>query len=286
MKRSSIAAGFAAILTILSFTSFAVANNNVTIQRFGTCTPGTDGNECASLALDEAGFRSFSSDLGLILAPMALSTAETIGEAGLAFQVDHSFHSVDSNATYWQLADADGTVASSQRTTQFHIRKGLPMSLEVGAMWTQLWDSDLAAAGAELQWAFHEDYYWPLPDVAIRGFASTMVGNRQLQLFLSGFDILVSEHIGVMDVMNISPFFGYNTNYVIASTRLIDATPGDLTPAEINHTSPEFSFTDKTEITSRWLAGVRFQVGIVDLTFQKTFSQDVSTFTTSIGLDF
>ena len=86
--------------------------------------------------------------------------------------------------------------------------------------------------------------------------------------------------------MNITPFFGYNMTYVIASTRLIDATPADLTPAEIEQTSPEFSFADETETATRWMGGIRFQVAVVDIIFQGAFSDTLTTYTTSIGLDF
>ena len=283
----------ACLLGALVVPATALADNNVTLQRFGVCSGGVDDAECTVLFVDEAGFRAFSTDLGTIFAPIGATTAETLGQAGFAFSVDHTIHTIDTTAVaegqteaYWELADADGAVDSSLSTTQLHFRKGLPLSLELGALWTLMWDSDLSAVGAELRWSLHEDYLSPVPDVTVRGFANTVVGSRQLQMFNTGGDVTVSMRLGVGDVVNISPFLGYSMTAVIASSRLIDATPNDLTPATIDTISPEFAFDTDTVLVHRGFGGVRFQATLVDFLLQATIGETVQSYTASIGLDF
>jgi len=289
--RSQLTAIYAIVFAVVGLAgSTAVAGpNDITLQRFGTCTnpPG-----CISVDQDETGFRNLARDLGLVFVPKGLVTAETLGQAGFSFQIDQNFSIVDNSQDYWVRGNVNGEPSGTLATTQVHIRKGLPFSFEIGAILTALWNSQLAAVGTELRWALHEDYLWPVPDLAVRGFVNTVVGSPQLSLTVTGFDIIASIPIGVGNVMNVTPFAGYNMSIIISASRLIDATPADPTPPfeDLSDPSqsnfPEFVFGVENEIVSQGIGGIRFQFALLNVLMQITASSHVQTYSFSVGLDF
>ena len=300
MHRLVLLAASFLIAAALVPTSALAGENDVTLQRFGTCIAGpvvdVNGEQrqsnCLRTEVDEANFRIFARDFGLMFAPKSATSAETLGQAGFAFQVEQTFNLLDTTQEAWQLADMDGLANDTQATTTFKFRKGLPLSLELGAHMTLLWQSQLMAVGGDLRWSIHEDYYWPVPDFTIRAFVNTVVGHPQLQLTNSGFDAVVGIPIGIADVMNLSPFAGYQLTAVTSSSRLIDASPDDLLPPVDNTTNPqlsnkpEFVFGVDTEIVHGGVAGLRVQFAIVDFTFQAYFSSTVQSYTLALGMDF
>lgn len=280
--------GVAATAVLCASSAYA-APNDISLQRFGSCT--FVGDACVGTTTNEAGFRALARDLGLVFAPKGLVSAETLGQAGFAFQIDHNFSIVNANDEHWILASPNSDPSSTLSTTQFHVRKGLPFSFELGGSFTPMWDSNMMAIGAELRWSLHEDYLWPVPDVGIRAFGSTVVGSPQLNLTVAGVDVLASLPIGVGSIVNITPFIGYQMAIVVSASRLIDATPDDPTPpftssnpAESN--APEFVFGVDNEVTHAGLGGIRFQVAVFNLTTQVTASSHVQTYSISAGLDF
>ena len=269
----------------------SAGSNSISLQDFGDCTFGPAQN-CRFVTTNEEAFRAFARDLGVVMAPRGLMTAETLGQAGFAFQVDHTVSTVDSNAEHWVLASVDDDPSGTLNSTQFHIRKGLPFSLELGGIFTALWGSDLMAIGTELRWALHEDYYFPVPDLAFRGFVNTVLGDPQLSLTNTGFDVVLGLPIGVGNVMNITPYAGYNGTIVISASRLVDATPDDPTPPFTNvadpslSNQPEFAFDVDNELVSQGIIGARFQATLLDITLQGTIGSDVQHYSFSLGLDF
>jgi len=280
----------ATFLVVASAPALA-GSNDITLQRFGQCTFGSEGN-CTGVLVDEQGFRNFARDFGLVMSPRIAATAETLGQAGFAFQIDHTINTIDATEPYWILANENGDPSGSMATTSFHVRKGLPFSLELGGLFTALWNSSMVSVGTELKWALHEDYLWPVPDLMVRGFVNTVLGDPQLSLTNAGVDVVVGAPIGVGDVMNITPFAGYEMTAVISSSRLIDATPEDLTPPfqDLENPSrsnaPEFVFDVDTELVHQGLGGVRFQFTAVNLLMMVTASGDVQSYTFSLGADF
>lgn len=277
------------ILTLATAAPAMAGGNDVTLHRFGDCR--FNGAICQSVETNDDAFYSFARDLGLVFSPALGTTAETLGQAGFAVQVDQTFAIIDATEDYWELAAADGDPSGTLPLTQFHIRKGLPLSLELGGNVTVLWDSSLVAVGTEFRWALHEDYLWPVPDLALRGYVNTVLGHSQLQLTVAGGELVTGLPIGVGNVMNITPYAGYNLGVVIMASRLIDATPLDPRPP-VSSTSgstgsqPEFVFDVDSEIVHQGVAGLRFQFAAANVGFQAQFSKYVQNYTLSFGLEY
>ncbi len=293
--RNRIVTGLgAAGLALLLPTSAFAGPNDITLQRFVRM----ERSMTAQIAVgEEQLFRDFSRDIGLIFAPRLATTGETLGVSGFSVQLDQSVSLVDSSSEYWQLGAQSGDPSGSLQTSTLHIRKGLPFSFEVGGTITKMWGSELMGVGAELRFAPLEDILWPGPDLAFRGFVSTVLGDTQLAMLLPGWDVVMSVPIGVGNVMNISPFAGYNMTVVVASSRLIDAEPTNPQSAYTTDGTnpsggqpatyqPEVLFDDEATIVSQGIFGVRFEFAVVDLTFQGTVSSAVQSYTTSLGFSF
>lgn len=297
MRRIHLAILASALLLVplLALPSTAYAGrNDITLQRFGECQEvrterGT--NPCAAVTLDERAFRNLSRDIGLVISPKLRASAETLGQAGFALQIDQNFSTVDARSDYWVRANTDEDPSGTLISTQLHLRKGLPMSLEIGTMVTFIWQSDLVAVGAEFKWALHEDTLWPVPDLTIRGFGNTLVGHPQLTLTNAGFDIVTGIPFGVGGVMNITPYLGYTMTAIISGSQIIDATPADPLPPVLSDdesvsSQPEYSFEIESQLAHQALAGLRFQFGVTNVIFEVNANGAVQTYGLSLGADF
>lgn len=238
---------------------------------------------------DRAAFNALSRDLGQVLGPRFLAPAETLGQAGFDLGVDLSISTVNSGADHWRALN--GGEPDPFVTGQLHLRKGLPFSLEIGATLTHLFDSEMFMVGSELKFSLNEGFFF-LPDIAVRGTFNTLVGSPDLNLATTGFDVSVSKSFGVVGVVSLTPYLGYNQLVVISSSRLLDVAPEDPTQPTINEETgdldfqPEFVFDTKVQTINRFFIGTRMIVGVFNLTLEGVFTEDVKTYSGRIGFDF
>lgn len=290
----AILLGLAVLGAILSVSAPSYASgNDLVLRRLGECTFQTiDGREqCVSVTPDTDGFESLVRDLGFVMSPKGLSPAETVGQAGFEMAFELSLNVINANADYWEAAVEDQDPDNVMLVNQIHFTKGLPFSFEIGAVLSHLFESDMWALGTELTWAFHEDYFWPVPDLGMRGFVNHVVGARDLNLTTAGFDVIASVPIGAGGVVSLTPYIGYNFTAIFASSRLLDATPQDTTPpiegigtqASIK---PEFVFDNTTSSHSRFLGGLRIRFALVNFTFETLYASEVQAYSLKLGLDF
>lgn len=279
------------LLIVLCATSAHAGDNDVTLQGFGRCA-NDDVPPCRGVVVDEDGFRSMAQELAVAMTPVGLQPAETTGLNGFAFQLIYNTTSISEDAEYWATADPDGDVGANRGTLQLQLRKGLPYSFEVGANVGMLLGSELVSVGGELKYALHEDTLWPLPDLAIRGWGNAVFGNRDLELFNAGFDVIASLPIGLGGVVQLTPFAGYSFHVAISGSGLLDASPADPrppvdspdNPSESN--APEFVFETESFILHRGFVGLRLSLAVVDLSFQGTFGAGQTTLSVGAGASF
>ncbi|MFH1131060.1 MAG: hypothetical protein V1754_06975, partial [Pseudomonadota bacterium] len=109
-------------------------------------------------------------------------------------------------------------------------RKGLwfPVpSFELGAGLRYLMGSKLCAAVVSAKLALHEGFQgWPLPAAAIRGTVSHVFGTSDYHLSVGAADFSLSKHFGVASTFNLTPYAGYQFLWILASSEVVDATPG------------------------------------------------------------
>ncbi|MBN1946195.1 MAG: hypothetical protein JW797_11000 [Bradymonadales bacterium] len=280
------------LLVILWSIPALSGGNDLVLSRLGDCTyQEVNGRQtCVSVTPNVEAFRALTRDLGLVMSPKGFSTAETIGEVGFEYAFEMLFNVIDSSQVGWQETVLDRDPSDLLLTSQFHLRKGLPFSFQLGAVLTHLFDSDMWGLGAELNWSLHEDYLNPVPDLGVRGFVNHTVGNTDLNLTTAGFDAMLGLPVGVGGMVNLTPYLGYNLTAVVSSSRLLDASPGDPYPpmeagASTPAIKPEFVFDNETNIYHRFLAGIRVRFTVLNFTSELLASTDVITVGLKLGLD-
>jgi len=259
-----------------------------------------DGETRFNAYADTDAFRGLSKDLGLVFAPKYLAPAETLGEAGFDVGFNMSLSTVDAKADYWR--GLEGGEPSPFVTAQAQVRKGVTIpylvSLEVGGAVTWLIDSELVALGTDVKWALNEGFFY-LPDLALRGSLTNVVGSSDMNLTTAGFDLSISKSWGLFGLVNVTPYAGYNRLWVISSSRLLDVAPEDprppiireCDPADLGCTEdlafqPEFVFDTEIQSLNRYFLGSRFVFGYASITLEGAFSDTVNSYSARVGFDF
>lgn len=239
---------------------------------------------------DLPAFRALSRDLGVVMGPKFLAPAETLGQAGFDVGLEFSFTNVNTNADHWRALESQDAGAGFA-TGQLHVRKGLPFSFEIGGSLTHLFESEMYAVGTELKFSLNEGFFY-LPDFAVRGTFNTVVGASDLNLATTGFDVSISKSFGVVGVVNITPYAGYNYLVIFSSSRLLDVAPEDPSPPTIDEDTgdlefqPEFVFDTQQQQLNRFFGGTRFLFGVLALTFEADISENAQTYSGRVGFDF
>ncbi len=231
-----------------------------------------DDDGAGGFTQDDAAFRAISRELGLVMTPTSMQVAETTGHSGFDFGLDYSFHTMRFEQDYWRAREERNVPLLM--TLGARARKGfvLPVPLtsevEFGAEW--LIDSQLLNLGTNVRVALNEGFRW-IPDLAVQAGINRMVGNDELDLLTVTAGGQVSKGFGIAGSFNVNPFVGYQSIWVNASSRIVDANPIDTANVEDN-----FVFTlvplaqnrmDRLSVGLRLVVAVVSIAGGVDIDF-------------------
>lgn len=284
-------AGLSGLLTVTMASVGVAGPNDVTPQRFGVCR-NDDAPPCRGVTVNDQGFRDFAQELGVATGFYGLQPAETTGLNGFAFQLSYNNTSIANDAEHWRLATVNQDPSPSLSVMNLHVRKGLPMSFEVGANAGIVLGSDMVTLGGEIKYALHEDTLWPLPDLAIRAWGNALFGAKDMSLYNVGGDVILSVPFGISGAVQLTPFAGYAFQAIISKSNVLDATPGDPMPPVTNPSNPaltntpEFVFDVDTQMVHRMFVGLRMSVAVVDVTVQGTFLGGQTTVSAGLGASF
>lgn len=256
------------------------------------CNGGSGNVTCTP---NQAAYQDFTTQLGFVMAPRIASPAETLGYAGFHVSAMWSGSFVSGSQPYWantEGAQNGGSAPDFLQTLQLDVRKGLPLSFEVGVNLMWLVDSELFAPGMEVRWAIQEGYAF-LPDMAVRGAVNHLAGNRDLQLTTLSVDGVISKSFGVGGTVNLAPYAGWSLIMIAASSGVIDPTPLDDADLQNNFVFESRNLGD--QIDHRVLVGLRMLYAVLNISVQGEFQMlpdyatggsNVVTLTTKLGLDY
>jgi hypothetical protein len=212
----------------------------------GDCrgTLGAEGLDLGSegqpaLRPDGLAFRELVSQLGSAIAPPVLSPVITSGPKGLDVSLDTTVTSIDAGASYWQRATrgrgaaavstCDGRNTSVRQrlvTNRVRFEKGLPFGISLGAQVGMVQRTGTYLVGADIKLALLEEVLRSrVPDLALRAALTKLVGARDLSLFVTTLDAVLSESFVLRERVQVSPFAGAGMLWTRADTRLVDLTP-------------------------------------------------------------
>lgn len=250
-----------------------------------------DEGSGAAVPLDDQ-WRAFTTQLGFVFAPRLASPAETLGHSGFHVSAMWSGTFVSSGESYWGVTERGQreTPASMLHSLQLDVRKGLPFSLEIGANFVWLVDSELFAPGLEVRWALHEGFGYT-PDFALRGSVNHMIGNRDMLMTTAGVDAVISKNFGLFGMVNVAPYLSWSLIFIAASSRVIDPTPTTEDDLERNFVFNEIGAT--SDLHHKLTLGLRTIYYVLNVSVQGEFQMldggffgSVATITTKLGLDF
>ena len=187
-------------------------------------------------------FRLLAREMGLIFTPSNLQPAETTGISGFDFAVTYAFHAVQFDQPHWQDAIEEKglrlpmTIGASARKG-FVLPVPLATEVELGAQY--LIESQMLNLGANVRLALNEgftgNHWWVvIPDIAVMTGINRVVGSDDFDLLTVTAGGSVSKGFGVFGSFNLTPFIAYQSVFVNASTRIVDANPEDTSNVEDN----------------------------------------------------
>ncbi|MDB4972949.1 MAG: hypothetical protein JWN48_1290 [Myxococcaceae bacterium] len=192
-----------------------------------------------TLTPDGLAFRELVSQLGSAIAPTVLTPVITSGPIGMGVSLETTVTKIDSGADFWQratrgrdraaldtCAGRNTNVRSSLVTNRVRFEKGLPFGLTLGAQVGLVHATGLYLVGADLKLALLEEvWHSRVPDLALRASLTKLVGARDLALYVTTVDALISESFVVREALEVSPFAGAGALWTRADTRAVDLTP-------------------------------------------------------------
>ncbi|MCB9703409.1 MAG: hypothetical protein H6711_16070 [Myxococcales bacterium] len=208
-----------------------------------------------------------ASELGVLMAPKPVDSADTLGLSGFAVSGDFSINTISKGAQFWTDATDGRGINKAASTMQIMGRKGLWPGIEVGAGATHLFDSRMWTFGGYGKVALHEGFHHlPIPSIALRGAFSRLVGSADMNMTTASGDISISHVFGVGKTFNITPYIGYQALFILARSHVLDITPGTDEYLEGSSGPNEFIFKDAGAILRhRPFLGARFIFSVLRL---------------------
>ena len=210
----------------------------------GTAEPGDLGAQ--------ARFHRLASTLGLAFAPPFQETAGTLGQSGFEIGVaaSEAFLKIGSDAWAVKSSAAPPGVLTLPTVT---LRKGLGGSLELGAAVSWLTGSQMMALSIDLRWAPF-DGLADGPDVAVRAWATRVLGTQELDLTAGGADLMFSRSFGVAGMIKLQPYATAGVAFVNALTSVIDFKP--FAENQANPTADDGIFRNVSFLDNRYVRAV------------------------------
>ena len=141
--------------------------------------------------ISQSGFESLTKEAGAALGYRNLVPAEPLGITGFDIGVEVSAMSIDENSEYWRSAFGNDAPAYLV-VPKIRARKGLPLGIDVGAMYSSVPDSNVKLFGFELSKAILEGGI-ATPAVGVRATYTKMTGVDDMGLQTYGVDASVSK---------------------------------------------------------------------------------------------
>jgi len=248
---------------------------------------------------DQKKFKVFARQLTAALAPKYHAAADTLGWSGWNLGIEFTVNDIP-GGDQWNDAlegverfaarrvgiDKENKAPNLYNTVQFHARKGLPYSLELGFIMTYILNSEMFMTGIEGKFSLLEGFrdheilkYFP--DVALRFNYSHLFGSNDLDFDIVGGDISVSKIFGLGGMVQLTPYVGYSLVYSIAAPKVMNPT------FDVNYNSRLLILKKATQIVHRGFFGLRLIAYYVSFTPEIIVTgEKVTSYSFNLGADF
>jgi hypothetical protein len=193
--------------------------------------------------LTQAAFKDLSKEAVALLAYKNMAPAEPLGITGFDVGVESSFVSISTgNNNYWEKAFADDA-PSVLPAPKIRVRKGLPMGIDIGAMYSSIPGSNIKLYGAEVSYAILEGGV-ATPALGVRGTFTKLSGVDDVDFQTTGFDVSISKGFAIL-----TPYAGAGMVYFNSKAK------GDL--QSLSTTLTGSPLKDENQWQPRYFGGLK-----------------------------
>lgn len=157
--------------------------------------------------LNQSEFKDLSKEIGSALAYRNLAPPAPLGITGFDLGVEISAIDIRDKSPYWQAAFNNDAPAYLY-VPRIRARKGLPLGIDIGAMYSYVPDSNVKLFGGEVSYALLQGGV-ALPAIGIRGSYTKLTGVDDLDVQTYGIDASISKGF-----LFITPYVGVGTVYI------------------------------------------------------------------------
>lgn len=143
-------------------------------------------------SITKNGFRNLSKEIGAAIGYRNMAPPAPLGISGFDVGGELEAISIDSNSDYWKSAFADGSAPSYLMIPKLRARKGLPLGIDIGAMYAYVPESNVKLFGVEVSKAILEGTM-ATPAVGVRATYTRLTGVNDLELQTFGLDASISK---------------------------------------------------------------------------------------------
>ncbi len=258
--------------------------------------------------LDKANrrFKFVANELTMAMAPRPLAPAETLGLDGFEISIVNTVTPISAEAQYWQgqpgMPLFEGVALGGGQPQVFwtptaHIRKGLPMSMEIGISGSYLAWSEMFMLGVEYKICWHESFWRWAPAVATRVAFSRLFGNSELSVIAAEADLLVSLPFGLGGMFQVTPYLGYGQLFAHVDSMVIDETPFEVVDTEFDQKGGSDGSLYRYQTVAwqdnahgRLVVGMRFVVAFIEVLFEFNYMfmdgpNNMTSYSAKLGFD-
>jgi len=174
--------------------------------------------------LTQQGFEDFSREIGVATSYHTVTPAEPLGLLGFNAGLETSFIDIREDAAYWKSA-LKGDAPKYLFVPKIRVQKGLPLGIDVGAVYSRMSQIDTTLVGGEVKWSPLQGNP-VLPAVAVRGSYTKLSGANDVDVQTYGADLSVSKGFAF-----VTPYVGIGQVWIRGDER---SPLVALKPARIN----------------------------------------------------
>jgi hypothetical protein len=222
-------------------------------------------------AIGQSDFKQLAREAGAAISYKRLAPADPLGLTGFDAGVELSTVDIKSHSNYWQAAFGE-KAPSYLFIPSLRARKGLPWSIDVGAMYSYVPDSNIKLYGFEVSKAILDGTF-ATPALGLRGTYTRLAGVGDLDLQTAGIDATISK-----GVLFLSPYAGAGAVWVEGKAK------GNLQRLSFLQRGTYLKTEDFWQ--PRYFAGVKISpLPLLDITAEAEY-QERPTYSLKLGVGF
>ena len=274
------------------FSTPAMAVDEVSLRQLGTWrgSPVEDKGKATSA------YETVVRELGAAIMNAPVAPSETLGLNGFDVAYSHTWAFISAHGKSlndpapWERVHPDGDPSHVLWRPGVTVRKGLPLSFEVGANWSWIAFSRQSAIGGFARWSVF-DGWEKAPDFSMQMGYSGYIGNDELELgaldgsMSIGYTFPIGYLIGINQA-DIAPFVGLGFMQVNAAPRLDKPEQDRLGIAAVSGMSSKDSYKAGFRLFSSHI-GMRIRSGDFHITTSSSYvAKALPTINMAVGLTF